>query len=129
MSINLMAGSRLPATCASMGRVLLAQLDDDDVLTLIAASERKAFTPYTRTDPQALIEEIRRVRSQGYAVIDQELELGLCSIAVPLCDSRGKVVAAVNIGAPAARVAASAMADTFLEPLQVLARQLRPLLR
>ena len=62
-------------------------------------------------------------------MIDQELELGLCSIAVPLEDSRGRIVAALNIGAPAATVAANDLAPRYLSELKAVAAALRPLLR
>ncbi|MCM2293252.1 IclR family transcriptional regulator [Allorhizobium sp. BGMRC 0089] len=128
MSINLMPGSRLPACSASMGRVLLAALSDEAAAQLIDRSDLKAHTMHTITDRQALLAQIARVRAQGYAVIDQELEIGLCSIAVPVRDDRGMVVAAINIGAPAAIIPAGQMVERFLEPLQMTARTLQPLL-
>ncbi len=100
MSINLMPGSRLPAWCASMGRVLLAALPQDQMLAVLERSDIRALTPHTKVARPDLLAELARVREQGYAVINQELELGLCSIAVPLKDMRGRVVAALNIGAP-----------------------------
>ncbi|MBP1843926.1 IclR family pca regulon transcriptional regulator [Rhizobium petrolearium] len=129
MSINLMPGSRLPAYCASMGRVLLAALPEEEARALLRQTVLKAFTPRTKTDPARLMEELIRVRAQGFAVIDQELELGLCSIAVPLENDRGRVVAALNIGAPAASVPAEQMAERYLEPLRAVARALKPMLR
>ncbi|WP_137130870.1 IclR family transcriptional regulator [Rhizobium sp. FY34] len=128
MSINLMPGSRLPAYCASMGRILLASLGDDEAQALISQSPLHAFTPHTMTDPDLLMNEIRQVRVQGYAVIDQELELGLCSIAVALVNGRGRAVAAINIGAPAAQLEAQQLAERYLRPLREVATQLRPLL-
>ncbi|MFB9948779.1 IclR family transcriptional regulator [Rhizobium puerariae] len=129
MSINLVPGSRLPAYCASMGRVLLAALPEEDARALLRQTVLKAYTPRTRTDPAQLMEELARVRAQGFAVIDQELELGLCSIAVPLENDRGRVVAALNIGAPAASVPAEEMADRYLDALRSVAKSLKPLLR
>lgn len=128
MSINLMPGSRLPAYSASMGRVLLASLGDAEVSEILAASSIRANTPRTRTDPQELMTEIRRVREQGYAVIDQELEMGLCSIAVPVINGRGRVVAAVNVGAPAAMLPAEALPGHCLDALREVQVGLRPLL-
>lgn len=124
MSINLTPGSRLPAYCASMGRVLLAALPEANALTLLQATEIRAFTPNTKTEINALMAELATVRAQGYAVIDQELEIGLCSLAVPLHDDRGRVVAAINIGAPAAQIAADEMAGRFLEQLKMAATTL-----
>ncbi|RWX81802.1 IclR family transcriptional regulator [Neorhizobium lilium] len=129
MSINLMAGSRLPAYCASMGRVLLAAMPADQARTLLDETQRTAFTPHTKTDLNVLMEELAEVRKQGFAVIDQELELGLCSIAVPLEDSRGRVVAALNIGAPAASVPAGDLAKRYLDDLKAVAASLRLVLR
>ncbi|MBB4009974.1 IclR family transcriptional regulator [Allorhizobium taibaishanense] len=129
MSINLMPGSRLPAYCASMGRVLLAGLTDDEVRDALAASPLKANTAFTLTDPKDLLAEIAKVRTSGYAIIDQELEVGLCSIAVPVKDSRGRLVAAINIGAPAGQISATDMAARFLPALTETQSILRPLLR
>ncbi|SCB59127.1 transcriptional regulator, IclR family [Rhizobium aethiopicum] len=129
MSINLTPGSRLPAYCASMGRVLLAALSETEARTILARSELKQNTPNTKTDPDELIEEFRRVRAEGYAIIDQELEIGLCSIAVPVENDRGETVAAINIGAPAALVPAAEMKERYLPLLKETQAALRPLLR
>lgn len=128
MSINLTTGSRLPAYCASMGRVWLAALPEQEARDILSRSDLKANTPYTKTDPEDLIAEFRRVRGQGYALIDQELELGLCSIAVPLENARGRIVAALNIGAPAAHVAAVEMVERYLPLLREAQAALRRVL-
>lgn len=129
MSINLTPGSRLPAYCASMGRVLLAALPESEARAVLARSELKANTPYTKTDPDELIAEFRRVRVNGYAIIDQELEIGLCSIAVPVENDRGQILAALNIGAPAAHVPASEMKERYLPLLKETQAALRLVLR
>ncbi|MBY5546356.1 IclR family transcriptional regulator [Rhizobium leguminosarum] len=129
MSINLTPGSRLPAYCASMGRVLLAALAESEARAILARSELKQNTPNTKTDPDELIAEFRRVRTEGYAIIDQELEIGLCSIAVPVDNDRGETVAAINIGAPAALVPAAEMKERYLPLLKETQAALRPLLR
>ncbi len=128
MSISLTAGSRLPAYCASMGRVLLAALPEAEARAIIAASDRKANTPFTKTDPDALLDELSKVRKQGFALIDQELEIGLRSIAVPLENARGRTVAALNIGAPAAHAAAEEMVERYLPAMRAVQAALRPLL-
>lgn len=128
MSINLMPGSRLPAYCASMGRVLLAALPEAEARVIVEASDRKANTPFTKTDPEALMAEFCEVRRQGYALIDQELEIGLRSIAVPLENARGRVVAALNIGAPAAHAAAEEMVTRYLPEMRAVQAALRSLL-
>jgi len=129
MSITLGPGSRLPAYCASMGRVLLASLPEAEALGRITASDRKANTEYTRTDPDELMAELARVRAQGFAVIDQELELGLRSIAVPLEDARGRVVAALNIGVPAVTVPVEEMTSRFPPAMREVQVALRSLLQ
>nr|CAD6430337.1 IclR family transcriptional regulator [Rhizobium sp. Q54] len=129
MSINLVPGSRLPAYCASMGRVLLAALPDEDARRRMEETDRHAFTSHTRTGLEELMEELVKVRREGFAIIDQELELGLCSIAVPLRNAHGQVVAAVNIGAPAAQIPANQLAERFLRPLLDIAHTLQPILR
>jgi IclR family pca regulon transcriptional regulator len=98
MSVMLMPGSRLPAYCTSMGRVLLAALPDAEALETLNASQRIARTPRTETDLTRIMEELARIREQGYAGIDQEVENGLRSMAVPLTNFHGKVVAALNVG-------------------------------
>ncbi|PYB72615.1 IclR family transcriptional regulator [Rhizobium wuzhouense] len=128
MSINLMPGSRLPAYSASMGRVLLAALSDAEVDAILSRSQLKAHTPRTLTDPMAIKAEIARVREQGYAVIDQELEIGLCSIAVPVRNDRGRVVAAINVGAPAAVLPASELPGHCLAAMREVQARLKPLL-
>lgn len=128
MSISLMAGSLLPAYCASMGRVLLAALPEAEARAIIEASDRKANTPFTKTDPDALLDELSTVRRQGYALIDQELEIGLRSIAVPLENARGRTVAALNIGAPAAHAGAEEMVERYLPAMRGVQAALRPLL-
>jgi IclR family pca regulon transcriptional regulator len=129
MSINLTPGSRLPAYCASMGRVLLASRPENEARAILERTDLRPNTANTKTDLADLMAELACVRSQGYAIIDQELEIGLCSIAVPVMNDRGQTVAAVNIGAPAAHVPASEMAARYLPMLYETQRALRPLLR
>ncbi|WP_413711593.1 IclR family transcriptional regulator [Rhizobium sp. Rhizsp82] len=129
MSINLTPGSRLPAYCASMGRVLLAALPEAEARAILARSDLKANTPRTITDPGKLITEFQRVRTQGYAVINQELELGLCSIAVPVENDRGQLICALNIGAPAAHASAEEMVTRYLPLMKETQAALRLVLR
>lgn len=129
MSINLMPGSRLPAHCTSMGRVLLAALPDAAVRDLLAAHPPKARTPRTRTDPDQILAEIARVRAQGFAVIDQEVETGLCSIALPIVNARGQVVAALNVGVSAFTMPAADLQAAFLAQMQGVQARLAGMLR
>jgi IclR family pca regulon transcriptional regulator len=118
MSINLNPGSRLPAYCSSMGRVLLAAMAEDEARRILENSNRKANTPQTKTTLADLMQELQHVREQGYAVIDQELEIGLCSIAIPVRNMRGATVAAINVGAQAARVSIDEMIERYLSVMQ-----------
>lgn len=113
MSISLMAGTRLPTYCTSMGRVMLAALPEAEALAILTSADRPARTAFTLTDPAAIMAELARIRTQGYAINDQEVELGLRSIAVPLMNRRGKVVAAVNFGL-AAQGDVAAVIDRYL---------------
>jgi IclR family transcriptional regulator, pca regulon regulatory protein len=124
MTINLNPGSRLPAYCSSMGRVLLAALPLAEAVALLKASPRAALTARTVTDVGALIEILAQVAQDGYAVIDQELEPGLVSIAVPLQNAGGQTVAALNIGAHIGRVAAADMAERYLPLLEAAQREI-----
>lgn len=129
MSVGLMPGSRLPAHCTSMGRVLLAARPMDEVSTLLQAHPPVARTPLTRTTPQEILAELAQVRMQGYAVIDQEVELGLRSLAVPLFDVHGRVIAALNVGIAAIHAQVEQLVALYLIPLQQVQADLRLLLR
>ncbi|MDR3497248.1 MAG: IclR family transcriptional regulator C-terminal domain-containing protein [Ancalomicrobiaceae bacterium] len=118
MSINLGPGSRLPAYCASMGRVLLAALPEAKARALLEATDRKPLTPNTKTDLDALMDELAIVRRQGYASIDQELEIGLCSIAVPIENARGQVVAAINIGTSSLHYTPATLVEKLLPEMR-----------
>uniref|UniRef100_A0AAU2V7J5 Glycerol operon regulatory protein n=1 Tax=Streptomyces sp. NBC_00003 TaxID=2903608 RepID=A0AAU2V7J5_9ACTN len=97
MSVNITLGTRFPAYAASMGRVLLADLDAEERAARLGRTELPALTPHTVTSPAALTSVLERVADQGYAVVDEELEEGLRSIAVPVRDAGGRAVAAVNV--------------------------------
>ena len=124
MSINLGIGSRLPAYCSSMGRVLLAALDDDRLEQQLAHTELVARTPRTITDPQRLHEELLRIRNQGWALINEELEEGLISLAAPIKTRNGSVMAAINVSTHISRMSVEDMKTTMLPKLQRTARQI-----
>lgn len=129
MSIALMPGSRLPAFCTSMGRVLLAALPEPEARARLTASPLVPRTPLTITDPQALMARLAEVRASGHAVIDQEVELGLRSLAVPLYDAHARVVAAVNLGLPAGAGEIGDLVRRHLPRLLGLQAELRGVLR
>ncbi|MCZ8041901.1 MAG: helix-turn-helix domain-containing protein [Beijerinckiaceae bacterium] len=127
MSVGLSVGTRLPAFCTSMGRVLLAARDPADARARILAGRPRALTPHTVTDPDRLAAILAEVREQGYCIVDQELELGLISIAMPLINPRGEVVAAFNLSGQVQRSSAEEMAERFLPGMRQLQALLRPL--
>ncbi|WP_240549474.1 IclR family transcriptional regulator domain-containing protein [Devosia salina] len=127
MSIGLMPGSRLPAYCTSMGRVLLAALPPEDATDRLGRLPLIARTRFTRTDVDAIMSEVAAVRNQGYCLIDQEVEIGLRSIAVPLVNARGKTVAAMNVGLPATQNSVSDLLD-YLAPMLSVQTELKALL-
>ncbi|SEA95945.1 IclR family transcriptional regulator [Paraburkholderia sartisoli] len=118
MTINLSIGSRLPAYCTSMGRVLLSALDDETLDATLGATQLYAHTPRTVTDKDELKKLIAQVRRQGWAIVDQELEGGLISLSAPIRNRQGRVIAAMNISGNAQRNSAKQMVKAFLEPLQ-----------
>jgi IclR family pca regulon transcriptional regulator len=97
MTVAITIGTRLPAYATSMGRVLLAALPIEERQRRLAVLDARALTDRTITDPEALARELDAVREAGYCVVDQELELGLQSISVPVRGRSGEVVAAANV--------------------------------
>lgn len=128
MSIALMPGSRLPAYCTSMGRVLLAALPPEEARKVLEASPRTACTERTVTDIEALMGELETVRGQGFATIDQEVEIGLRSIALPLRNIRGKTIAALNVGLAVTAEPLSDMVARYLPALKAVQSELSDML-
>lgn len=129
MSISLMAGSRLPAYCTSMGRVLLAALPEADAKLRVGTAPLPARTPHTLTNPTQIAAELARVCAQGFAAIDQEVELGLRSVAIALTNARGQTIAALNIGLAAGPEPLDAIVARLVPELRTVAAQLRGFLR
>lgn len=103
MNATVAVGSRMPAAATALGRVLLAGLPDDELERYLERVALTAYLPNTIVDRALLREELLRVRAQGFAIVDQELEEGLLAIAVPLHDRRGTTVAAINLSTHVAR--------------------------
>ncbi len=106
MSVALSVGTRLPAYCTSMGRVLLSDLPAQDLEGVLRRSSISARTAKTLTDPADIAHAVRRAAEQGFALVDEELEIGLRSIAVPVRDRNGRIVAAINVPAQSQRYTA-----------------------
>ena len=117
-------GSRLPAYCTSMGRMLLAGLADEQVQALLAATPLEARTRHTLTDPQAVLAKVQQARRQGWCLVNQELEEGLVSMAAPVTDRSGRTVAAINISGQVNRTSPRQMQEAMLGPLRAAAREI-----
>ncbi|MDP2244819.1 IclR family transcriptional regulator [Pseudomonas sp.] len=124
ISVDLSVGSRLPAYCTSMGRILLSALDDDSLHDYLNHAELQAKTSRTLHTPEALWECLQQVRQQGWCLVDQELEQGLRSLAVPVYDSSGLVLAAMNVSTHAGRVPAIELEQRFLPIMLNASREL-----
>jgi IclR family pca regulon transcriptional regulator len=129
MSISLGVGSRLPAYCTSLGRVLLAGLPDEEVRARLQMSDCRARTRHTLTDLDALVACVQQVRQQGWSLVDQELEEGLISLSAPITNRAGRVIAALNISGQANRTNAKVAHDTLLPALLRRAREISQMLR
>lgn len=128
MSVDLSLGTHLPAYCTSMGRVLLAHLQPAALAEYLGRVKLVAHTPRTIIAPERLRKVLAAVPADGYAIVDQELELGLRSIAVPVRDLRGDVVAAMNISTQASRVPLAELTRRILPELASAARDLSSML-
>jgi IclR family pca regulon transcriptional regulator len=128
MAIDLGVGTRLPAFCSSIGRVLLANLPLEEMDALLLRIEFTRYTDRTLTSVEQLRHVLLSVRRNGYAIVDQELEIGLRSMAVPVQNLMGRVVAAINVGAHGQRVSLQDMQTRFLPYLRAAAQELIPLL-
>ena len=124
MSVDLHIGSRLPAFCTSMGRVLLAYLPQDQLEAYLSRATLTQYTPKTINSVDKLRLALRNVRRNGYALVDQEYEVGLRSLAVPVYAPSGRVVATINLSGNAPRLSVLEMQSRFLTPLRNAANEL-----
>jgi IclR family pca regulon transcriptional regulator len=116
MSITLSVGTRLPAHCTSMGRVLLAALPPEQLDRYLGGGALEQWTDRTVTDPDRLRAIIDETRQRGWALVDQELEIGLRSVAAPV--SRGtETIAALNVSSAVSRVSLDDLRRRILPPL------------
>jgi IclR family transcriptional regulator, pca regulon regulatory protein len=129
MRVSINVGTRFPAYATSMGRVLLAGLEPDGLDAFLARAELVRLSARTITAEPKLRAELARVRRQGWAMVDQELEEGLRSVAAPIRDRAGQVVAAVNLSAHASRTTLDAVKRTLLPPLLATAERIEADLR
>jgi len=129
MRIAISVGTRFPAFATSMGRVMLACQSDTWLDAYLASADLHRITRHTIVDADELRAELVRIRRHGWAMVDQELEEGLRSLAAPIRDEQGRVVAAINISAHASRGGMEAMRAEFLEPLLSTAKHIEEDLR
>jgi IclR family transcriptional regulator, pca regulon regulatory protein len=124
MSINLGIGTRLPAVVTSMGRVLLAALSPDALDRALKVVSLRSYTDKTVTSLREIKAILETARENKYAYVDQELESGLRSIAVPVWGSEGQTIAALNVSAQAVRVKKSKMVGRYLDTLREAASKI-----
>jgi IclR family pca regulon transcriptional regulator len=124
MSTALTVGSRLPAFHTSMGRVQLGFVEDAEIWRRLKSQRISPYTPYTITDLQALFDRIRADREQGFSIVDEELEKGLRSIAVPVVDRDGQAIGAINLSTHSTRTTRNEMRAKFLVELRELAERI-----
>ncbi|OLE26643.1 MAG: IclR family transcriptional regulator [Actinobacteria bacterium 13_1_20CM_3_71_11] len=124
MTVAISVGTRFPAYCTSMGRVLLAGLPDEELDKYLGAVSLERLTPRTVGTVSALRNELMRVRAQGWAIVDQELEEGLRAVAAPIRDRTGRAVAAINISAHASRTPVESVRRNLLPPLLAAAARI-----
>jgi len=125
MAITLSVGTRLPAAYTSMGRVLLAQLPEAELTAFLDRVRLERFTESSVIDKEGLRAAIDRAREQGYSIVDQELDSGLRSVAVPVFAGSGELLGAINISTNASRVDMETLMEVYLPRLQEAAEAVR----
>jgi IclR family pca regulon transcriptional regulator len=124
MTIGLTVGARLPAYCTSMGRVLLSELTPEAISQYLTTADFSARTDRTLTNPTELLEELAKVKLNGWCLLDQELELGVRSVAVPVRDAHRRLIASINTSVHASRVNMEKLHNDILPKLQSTANNI-----
>ncbi|WP_410832916.1 IclR family transcriptional regulator C-terminal domain-containing protein [Paraburkholderia sp. SIMBA_030] len=128
LSSGLGVGSRLPAYCSATGRVLLSGRPPAEVRFMLNRMARPALTPHTLTTITSIMKEIEFVGRHGYAIIDEELEIGIRSIAVPIRNAHGNMVAAMSLSVSTSRMTREGVVEHLLPELESARRHLAALL-
>ncbi|MAY02789.1 MAG: IclR family transcriptional regulator [Gammaproteobacteria bacterium] len=128
MSVSLNIGSRLPALSTSMGRVLLAAMPEQEIYKFIKKKKINKFTKHTLTDDSSILNEVLAARSQGYSLVNEELEIGLSSVSVPIINKQGKAVAAINISSQPQKMDKKRLKEELLPSLQQAAAKIAEVL-
>jgi IclR family transcriptional regulator, pca regulon regulatory protein len=124
MTVTISVGTRFPAYATSMGRVMLAAQPEERLVEYLTATRLRGLTGHTITNPTELRRELRKINAQDWALVDQELEEGLRSVAAPIRDADGQVIAAVNVSTHAGRRSLDSIITDLLQPLLVTARHI-----
>ncbi|MCK0745158.1 IclR family transcriptional regulator domain-containing protein [Chromohalobacter nigrandesensis] len=125
MAITLAVGTRLPTAYTSMGRILLGTLPDEERHRILQESELVAHTAHSITDLETLEAEIIKAREQGYCIVDQELDSGLRSLAVPIFSGGGRLIGAMNVSTNSARVPLERLEENILPCLKEKALEIK----
>jgi len=113
LKYDIQPGFRLPAHCAAMGKVMIAGLPDNEMAAVIESIDFERMTRFTIVDPVQFRQNVLKVREQGYAVCDRELSLEVTSIAFPVLEAAGRVVAAVNVSIPSDKARSDFLMDAI----------------
>ncbi|HVY57996.1 MAG TPA: IclR family transcriptional regulator C-terminal domain-containing protein [Xanthobacteraceae bacterium] len=122
--LNRSVGTHLPAFATAIGRLLLAGLDPAALHERLSSGGLEKLTPHTVVDRTKIARILAEIRSNRYAFVDQELEIGLRSIGVPIVNRRGELLAAMSISIIDSRMSRAAIVDRYLEPLQTASREI-----
>lgn len=123
-SLIITIGSRVPAALSAMGRVLIANQPDDIIEAFVNQNPLPRLTPASIDRPEQLRSVLDDVRKKGWCLVTEEFEQGVMSVAVPITGEGGRVVAAINVGAPTTRATAADMVERFLPALQEVGRNI-----
>lgn len=123
ISANLEIGMAEPLYCTALGKALLSGLSEEERLNLLSSHTLHAYTPKTLTEPDQILEEIRRTEARGVAIDDEEHSLGMRCIAAPVRNSRGNVIAAVGISGPLMRIRTETL-DEYMRIVKSVSRDL-----
>ncbi|WEK28041.1 MAG: IclR family transcriptional regulator C-terminal domain-containing protein [Candidatus Pseudomonas phytovorans] len=127
-SLSIRPGSRVPMHCTAGGRIWLAWLGERERDDYFARNSLRALTPYTQTDRVQLEVELQRVKEQGFSIVDQEYEVGMRVLGVPLLDRAGQLKATLTITTHASRLSVDEIRMRYLPPLYEAQALLRPVL-
>ena len=129
VNVGIRVGSRLPAYCTSIGRVLLSGLSDEALEQVLASLKPQQHTPKTVTAKGKLRDAVREARRLGWSIVDEELEIGLRSASAPVRSKSGQVIAALNVCGPSSRVSMEDMRNRFIPELLETAGRINRLVR